>query len=47
MAVWLKKGSVVDRDVQDRKVRDTVEAMLRDVQERGNEAVREILARHA
>ncbi|MBE0691951.1 MAG: histidinol dehydrogenase [Aquamicrobium sp.] len=45
MAVWLKKGSVVDRDVQDRKVRDTVEAILRDVQERGNEAVRELSVR--
>lgn len=45
MAVWLKKGLVVDRDVQDRKVRDTVEAILRDVQERGNEAVRELSVR--
>lgn len=45
MAVWLKKGSVSDRDVQDRKVRDTVEAILQDVQERGNEAVRELSVR--
>ena len=45
MAFWLKKGSVSDRDVQDRKVRDTVEAILQDVQERGNEAVRELSVR--
>ncbi len=42
MAIWLKKGSVSDRDVQDRKVRDTVEAILLDVEKRGNAAVREL-----
>ena len=42
MAVWLKKGSASDRDVQDRKVRDTVEGILVDVEKRGNAAVREL-----
>jgi len=42
MAIWLKKGSVSDREVQDRKVRDTVEAILLDIEKRGNAAVREL-----
>ena len=42
MAIWLKRGSVSDREVQDRKVRDTVEAILIDVEARGNAAVREL-----
>ena len=42
MAIWLKRGSVSDREVQDRKVRDTVEAILIDVEARGNASVREL-----
>lgn len=42
MAIWLKKGAVSDTVVQDRKVRDTVEAILEDVRARGDEAVREL-----
>lgn len=42
MAVWLKRGAVTDRDVQDRKVRDTVETILLDVETRGNAAVRDL-----
>ena len=42
MAVWLKKGSATDREVQDRKVRDTVEGILVEVEKRGNAAVREL-----
>jgi len=42
LAIWLKRGSVSDREVQDRKVRDTVEAILIDVEARGNAAVREL-----
>jgi sulfopropanediol 3-dehydrogenase len=42
MAIWLKEAAIADRDVQDRKVRDTVEAILADIQERGDVAVREM-----
>jgi len=42
VAIWLKRGSVSDREVQDRKVRDTVEAILIDVEARGNASVREL-----
>ena len=42
MAIWLKKGAVSDRATGDRKVRDTVEAILADVEARGNEAIREM-----
>jgi sulfopropanediol 3-dehydrogenase len=42
MATWLKRGSASDRADQDRKVRDTVETILLDVEKRGNAAVREL-----
>jgi sulfopropanediol 3-dehydrogenase len=43
MAVWLKKGALTDDAAnQDRKIRDTVEAILDDVRARGNAAIREL-----
>jgi sulfopropanediol 3-dehydrogenase len=43
MAVWLKKGILTDDAAnQDRKIRDTVEAILDDVRSRGNAAIREL-----
>jgi len=43
MAVWLKKGALAgDAANQDRKIRDTVEAILDDVRMRGNTAIREL-----
>ena len=45
MAVWLKEGAVSDRAVLDRKVRDTVEAILEDVAARGDAAIRELSIR--
>ncbi len=43
MAVWLKRGVTSEaRADLDRKVRDTVEGILADIEKRGNEAVREL-----
>lgn len=43
MAVWLKRGSTAEAKADaDRKVRDTVEAILADIQARGDDAVREL-----
>ena len=46
MAEWLKRGIAVEaRQELDRKVRDSVEAMLADIEARGDEAVRELSVR--
>ncbi len=43
MAQWLKRGAMVDQKAEiDRKVRDTVEATLADIEARGDDAVREL-----
>ncbi|MCE7796486.1 histidinol dehydrogenase [Sphingobium sufflavum] len=43
MAEWLKRGAAADlRADLDRKVRDVVEALLADIQDRGDAAVREL-----
>ena len=43
MAIWLKEAVTAEvRANADRKVRDTVEAILADIQTRGDEAVREL-----
>ena len=46
MAEWLKRGAATDgRAASDRKVRDTVEAILADIEARGDAAVRELSIR--
>ncbi|MEH3106450.1 MAG: histidinol dehydrogenase [Sphingomonas fennica] len=46
MAVWLKHAITAEvRAEQDRKVRDTVEAILADIERRGDDAVRELSVR--
>lgn len=45
MAVWVKKAGTTNVAVQDRKVRDTVESILLDIEARGDAAVRELSAR--
>jgi sulfopropanediol 3-dehydrogenase len=46
MAEWLKRGSgVAARAAADRQVRETVEAILADVEKRGDEAVRDLSRR--
>lgn len=45
MAVWVKKAGATNVAVQDRKVRDTVESILLDIEARGDAAVRELSAR--
>lgn len=43
MAIWLKRGAAADVKAQsDRKVRDIVEAALADIEQRGDDAVREM-----
>ena len=43
MAIWLKRGAAADVKAQgDRKVRDTVEAALADIEQRGDAAIREM-----
>lgn len=43
MAIWLKRGSTAEAKADaDRKVRDTVEAILADIEARGDDAVREL-----
>jgi sulfopropanediol 3-dehydrogenase len=43
MAIWLKRGAMVDQKAAiDRKVRETVEATLADIEARGDDAVREL-----
>jgi sulfopropanediol 3-dehydrogenase len=43
MAEWLKRGSTAEAKADaDRKVRDTVEAILADIETRGDDAVREL-----
>jgi sulfopropanediol 3-dehydrogenase len=43
MAIWLKRGAAADVKVQsDRKIRDIVEAALADIEQRGDDAVREM-----
>ncbi len=43
MAIWLKRGARAgERAETDRKVRDTVEAVLADIEARGDDAVREL-----
>ena len=43
MAEWLKRGATAETKADsDRKVRDTVEGILADIQARGDEAVREL-----
>jgi sulfopropanediol 3-dehydrogenase len=43
MAIWLKRGvTAAARADLDRKVRDTVEAILADIDSRGDAAVREL-----
>ena len=43
MAEWLKRGATAETKADnDRKVRDTVEGILADIQTRGDEAVREL-----
>ncbi len=42
MAIFLKKGEVESTAVLDKAVRETVEAILEDVQARGDEAIREL-----
>jgi sulfopropanediol 3-dehydrogenase len=43
MAEWLKRGATAETKADsDRKVRDTVEGILADIQKRGDEAVREL-----
>ncbi len=46
MAIWLKRGKdVEERAKADRQVRDTVETILADIDQRGDEAVRELSIR--
>ncbi|HEY0032449.1 MAG TPA: histidinol dehydrogenase [Devosia sp.] len=46
MAIWLKRGKdVEERAKADRQVRDTVETILADIDQRGDEAVRELSTR--
>ncbi|HEY0034578.1 MAG TPA: histidinol dehydrogenase, partial [Devosia sp.] len=46
MATWLKRGKdVEERAKADRQVRDTVETILADIDQRGDEAVRELSIR--
>lgn len=43
MAIWLKRGAAADVKAQsDRKIRDIVEAALADIEQRGDDAVREM-----
>lgn len=43
MATWLKKGAAAEAKAEvDRKVRDTVEATLADIEKRGDTAIREL-----
>jgi sulfopropanediol 3-dehydrogenase len=43
MAEWLKRGALVDQKAEiDRKVRETVEATLADIEARGDDAVRDL-----
>lgn len=43
MAIWLKRGAAAEEKAQaDRKVRDIVEAVLGDIEKRGDAAVREM-----
>lgn len=43
MAIWLKRGAAADVKAQsDRKIRDIVEAAVADIEQRGDEAVREM-----
>lgn len=43
MAIWLKRGAAADVKAQgDRKVRDTVEVALADIEQRGDAAIREM-----
>ena len=43
MAAWLKRGVTAEaRADLDRKVRDTVEATLTDIEQRGDAAVRDL-----
>lgn len=43
MAIWLKRGAAADvKAATDRKVRDTVEAALADIEARGDVALREM-----
>ena len=42
MAEWLKRGATAETKADsDRKVRDTVEGILADIETRGDDAVRE------
>jgi sulfopropanediol 3-dehydrogenase len=46
MAEWLKRGATAETKADsDRKVRDTVEGILADIQARGDVAVRELSIR--
>ena len=43
MAIWLKRGALADQKAEiDRKVRETVEVTLADIEKRGDAAVREL-----
>ncbi len=43
MAIWLKRGAAMEaKTVADRKVRETVEAILADIEARGDDAVRDL-----